>query len=80
MFQFLEDSLKTNSYYQCFCFKHFFHGNGRRQKLLFTRVYISLESKPAESARGLRVSSLREREKVQKQNFSYILRDNLGAV
>ena len=47
----------------------FLHGNGRRQRLLFTCAYISLKSKPADSARGLAVSNMRERQRVQKQSF-----------
>ena len=47
----------------------FLHGNGRRQRLLFTRAYISLKSKPGDSARGLTVSNLKERQRVQKQSF-----------
>ena len=43
----------------------FLHGNGRRQRLLFTRANISLTSKPAESARGHAVSNLRESQKVR---------------
>ena len=64
----LENSLKTN-YYHCFCCKHSLHGNGRRQRLLFTRVYISLKSNLADSARCLAVSNLRERQRVQKESF-----------
>ena len=38
--KFLENSLKTN-YYHIFCCTHFLHGNGRRQRVLFTGAYIS---------------------------------------
>ena len=47
----------------------FLHGNGRRQGILFTPAYTSLKSKPADSARGLAVSNMRERQRVQKQSF-----------
>ena len=75
----LENSLKTN-YYHCFCCTHSLHGNGRRQRLLFTRVYISLKSNLADSARCLAVSNLRERQRVQKLFDHDIFRDNMGAV
>ena len=52
--------------------------NGRRQWVLFTRAYVSLKSKPADSAHGLAVINLIERQNVQKQNFFYISRDNVG--
>ena len=42
------------------------------------RAYM-LKSKPADSTRGLAVSNLRERQKVQKQNFFDISGDNVGA-
>ena len=69
----LQDSLKTNiviivSVVQFFC----------TGMATFKCAQVSLKSKPADSASGLAVSTLRVRQSVQKQSFFYISRDNLG--
>ena len=47
----LDNSLKTNNIIVSVLHSTLFvHGNGRRHRLLFTRAYISLKSKPADSA------------------------------
>ena len=61
----LGNSLKI-TFYHCFCCKHFLHGNVRRQRLLFTRVYISLKSSP--EVKG------------EKTKLFYISTDNVSAV
>ena len=63
----LENSLKTN-YFHYFCCTHFLHGNGWRQRLLVTCMYMSLKSNPADSVCGLAVSNVTERQRVEKQN------------
>ena len=63
----LENSLKTN-YDHYFCCTHFWRGNGWRQRLLFTCVYMLAKSNPADSVCGLAVSNLTERQRVEKQN------------
>ena len=45
----------------------------------FYTLYISLKSNPADSARGLAVSNLRERQREQKQSFFDISRERMGA-
>ena len=65
----LENWLKTN-YYHCFCCKNFLHGNGRRQRILFTRAYISLKSNPRAWSRSQQLE--REAKGAKAKLFLYL--------